>query len=99
MRKGLLQRIFNAIATIKKREQQKKYDFVFKLGYRYFYDIQEPYKADNTLDIPEFMYEFRRRNIAAQKTIRQMKKILEKNLLNYCFKSAKKFAKLHKISV
>lgn len=92
-----MKKIINAIMEIKRRNQEKKYGYIYQLGYRYFYDIQQPYRSTNSIDIPEFMHEFKRKNLAAYLTTRQMKKIMDSNSLNHCYKAAKKFAKENNI--
>lgn len=84
----------------------KKYNFVFDLGYRYFCDCQikdlERHYSNTTystkgVNIPDFLNDFKKKCLALYLTARQMKLIMDSNSLNRCYKSAKKFAKQHKL--
>lgn len=94
----VIKKITDAIKRIQKKNQQKKYNYVFELGYRYFYDIQET-QTDSGINIPDFLVadDLNRKCKAHYLTSIQMKKIMDNNALNYCYKSAKKYAKQHKL--
>lgn len=103
----VIRRIIDAIKRIQKRNEQIKYNFVFNLGYRYFCDCQiedlERHYCNTTnsakgADIPDFLNDFKKKCLAQYLTARQMKLIMDSNSLNHCYKSARKFAKLHKIN-
>ena len=93
----VIRKIADVIKNIKRKQQQKKYNFVFNLGFKYFYDIQETTDVSSEVDIPEFLNDFKRKCLAQYLTARQMKLIMDSNSLNHCYKSAKKFARQHKV--
>lgn len=98
----VIRKIADAIKNIKRKQQQKKYNFVFNLGYRYFLDcdfedLKRHLGQKDELDIPDFLNDFKRKSLAHYLTCMQMKKIMDCNALNRCYKKAKEFAKQHKV--
>ncbi len=95
----VVKRIIEVIRNFKRKQEQKKYNFVFNLGFKYFYDIQETQSVKDEVNIPDFLDDFKRKSLAQYLTAKQMKKIMDNNSLNHCYKSAKKYAKENKILV
>lgn len=98
----VVKKIINAIKNIKREHEQKKFNFVFDLGYRYFCDceikdLQRHLGQKDEIDIPDFLNDFKKKCLAQYLTARQMKLIIDSNSLNHCYKSAKKFARQHKV--
>lgn len=98
----VFRRIIDVIKNIKRKNEQKKYNFVFNLGYRYFLDceiedLKRHLEQKDEIDIPDFLNDFKRKSLAHYLTCMQIKKIMDNNALNHCYKSAKKYAKQHRI--
>ena len=64
--------------------KQKKIDFLTKEAYRYFYDLLEiPKLAD--VDLPEFVYEQQRRELAYQYAHKALLEVIANGRLNACY--------------
>lgn len=76
---------------IKQFFQNRKIKLIYKLGYRFFYDIFE-YETTGVC-IPDFLQQEQRKIYARTKTTDCIKQIIKNDSLNKCYKSALAYEK------
>lgn len=64
--------------------KQKKIDFLTSEAYKYFYDLLEIPKAAD-VDLPEFIYEQQRRELAYQYAHKALLEVITNGRLNACY--------------
>ena len=73
---------------------RKKIEFLYDQAFRYFYEQEEmPEIAE--VDLPEFIYEKKRKDIAKTKTLQALLEVIKDGRVDECYR--KRIAQLKKI--
>jgi hypothetical protein len=89
----LLPNLFSGLLNQYRAKQheikQKKIDFLTSEAYKYFYDsLEVPKVAD--VDLPEFVYEEKRKELAYQYTHKALLEVIANGRLNACYSARMK---------